>query len=180
MITLITITTSRQQPNYDFMRLIAVENSLKMYFISKSLKICYFFRYMEQLEEVVLKGNKIKDASNIGRSMRVIKPLKVGKSQRVFFNLPQSSKKPTRHGSYKWIIMPEKCGRLDITVFHIIWHLWQLKILELPAKYHCQSSPFTSKIWPNGLNWQWCLAGSSKTAPRILSFSIAIGAKPSF
>ena len=38
---------------------------------------------MEQLEEVVLKGNKIKDASNIGRSMRVIKPLKVGKFQKV-------------------------------------------------------------------------------------------------
>ena len=48
---------------------------------------------MEQLEEVVLKGNKIKDASNIGRSMRVIKPLKVGKSQSVFFNLTPSSKK---------------------------------------------------------------------------------------
>ena len=31
---------------------------------------------MEQLEEVVLKGNKIKDPSNIGRAMRVIKPLK--------------------------------------------------------------------------------------------------------
>ena len=31
---------------------------------------------MEQLEEVVLKNNKIKDPSNIGRAMRVIKPLK--------------------------------------------------------------------------------------------------------
>lgn len=31
---------------------------------------------MEQLEEVVLKGNEIKDASNIGRAMRVVKPLK--------------------------------------------------------------------------------------------------------
>ena len=28
----------------------------------------------------------------------------------------------------------------------------------------------------NGLNWQCCLAGSSKTAPRILIFSIAMGA----
>ena len=43
-------------------------------------------------------------------------------------------------------------------------------VLELPAKQHCQSSPFTSKIGPNGLNWQCCLAGSSKTAPRILIF----------
>ena len=53
-------------------------------------------------------------------------------------------------------------------------------VLELPAKQHCQSSPFTSKIGPNGLNWQCYLAGSSKTAPRILVFSIAMGAKPSF
>ena len=56
--------------------------------------------------------------------------------------------------------------------------LWA--VLEPPAKQHCQSSPFTSKIGPNGLNWQCCLAGSSKTAPRILIFSIAMGAKPSF
>jgi hypothetical protein len=33
-------------------------------------------------------------------------------------------------------------------------------ILELPAQQHCQSSPFTSKIGPNGLNWHCCLAGS--------------------
>ena len=55
-------------------------------------------------------------------------------------------------------------------------HLWQLKkirilgtILELPAKHG-----------PNVLNWHCCLAGSSKTAPRILIFSIAIGADYSF
>ena len=47
-------------------------------------------------------------------------------------------------------------------------------VLELPAKKRCQSSPFTSKIGPNGLNWQCYLAGSSKMAPRILIFSIAI------
>jgi hypothetical protein len=28
----------------------------------------------------------------------------------------------------------------------------------------------------NGPNWQYCLAGSSKTAPRILIFSIVLGA----
>ena len=34
---------------------------------------------------------------------------------------------------------------------------------------------------PNGLNWQCCLAGSSKSAPRILIFfSMAIGANYSF
>ena len=32
----------------------------------------------------------------------------------------------------------------------------------------------------NRLNWQCCLAGSSKTAPRILIFSIAMGADCSF
>ena len=37
-----------------------------------------------------------------------------------------------------------------------------------------------SEVGPNGLNWQCCLAGSSKTAPRILIFSIAIGADYSF
>ena len=39
-------------------------------------------------------------------------------------------------------------------------------------------------IWPNfevnGLDWQCCVAGSSKTACRILIFSIAIGANLSF
>ena len=39
-------------------------------------------------------------------------------------------------------------------------------------------------IWPifevNGLDWQCYLAGSSKTAPMILIFSIAIGADYSF
>ena len=33
---------------------------------------------------------------------------------------------------------------------------------------------------PNRLNWQCFLAGSSKTAPRILIFSIAMGADYSF
>ena len=37
-----------------------------------------------------------------------------------------------------------------------------------------------SKNGPNWLNWQCCLAGSSKTAPRILIFSIAVGADYSF
>ena len=53
-------------------------------------------------------------------------------------------------------------------------------VLQLPAKQLCHSSPFSLKNGPNGLNWQCCLAGSSKTAPRILIFSIAMGAKPSF
>ena len=48
----------------------------------------------------------------------------------------------------------------------------------------CQTALPIQSIWPifavNRLNWQCCLAGSSKTAPRILIFSTAIGAKPSF
>ena len=57
-------------------------------------------------------------------------------------------------------------------------HQWQLeKSKSFGAKYQLP-------IWPNfevnGLDWQCCLAGSSKTAPRILIFSTAMGAKPSF
>ena len=37
--------------------------------------------------------------------------------------------------------------------------------------------PIYRKNGPNGLNWQCSLAGSSKTAPRILIFSIAMGAE---
>ena len=53
-------------------------------------------------------------------------------------------------------------------------------ILELPAKQHCQFSPFGPIFEVNGLDWQCYLAGSSKTTPMILIFSIAIGAKYSF
>ena len=53
-------------------------------------------------------------------------------------------------------------------------------VLELPAKQHCQFSPFGPTSEVNGLDWQCCLAGSSKTAPRILIFSIAIDADYSY
>ena len=53
-------------------------------------------------------------------------------------------------------------------------HPWQLKkikilgaVLELPAKQHCQSSPFTSKFGQIG---QIGTAGSSKTAPQDFDF----------
>ena len=56
---------------------------------------------------------------------------------------------------------------------------WKIKILgavsELPAK---------QPIWPifmvNRLIWQFCLADSSKTAPRIMIFSMVMGADYSF
>ena len=44
--------------------------------------------------------------------------------------------------------------------------------MELPAKQ--------PNFEVNGLDWQCCLAGSSKTAPRIFIFSIAMGADYSF
>ena len=37
-----------------------------------------------------------------------------------------------------------------------------------------------SENGPNELNWQCCLAGSSKTTPKILIFSIAMGADDLF
>jgi hypothetical protein len=48
------------------------------------------------------------------------------------------------------------------------------------AKQHCQFSSFGPIFEVNGLDWQQYLAGSSKVAPRILIFSIAMGVKPSF
>ena len=56
-------------------------------------------------------------------------------------------------------------------------------VLELPAKQHCQFLPIQPihlENGPNGLYWQCYLGGSSKTAPRILIFSIAMGADYSF
>ena len=51
-------------------------------------------------------------------------------------------------------------------------------VLELAAKQHCQFSPFGPFSWWIGC--QCSLAGSSKTAPRILTFSMAMGADYSF
>ena len=51
-------------------------------------------------------------------------------------------------------------------------------VLEVPAKQHCQFSPFGPIF--DGLDWQCYLAGSSKMAPRILIFSIVIGADYSY
>ena len=53
-------------------------------------------------------------------------------------------------------------------------------VLELAAKQHCQFSPLGPLYEVNGLDWQCYLAGSSKKAPRILIFSVAIGADYSY
>ena len=50
------------------------------------------------------------------------------------------------------------------------------EILELLAKQHCR--PIWVNLGVNGLDWQCCLDGSSKTALRIFIFSMSIlGAK---
>ena len=53
-------------------------------------------------------------------------------------------------------------------------------VLELSAKQHCQFSQFGPIFEVNGPDWHCCLAGSSKTALRILIFSIATGADYSY
>ena len=67
-----------------------------------------------------------------------------------------------------------------------VWHPWQLKNQNPGGRFGAASQtalPIQS-IWPNflvnGPNWQCCLAGNSKMGPRILIFSIAMGANYSF
>ena len=63
----------------------------------------------------------------------------------------------------------------------MVWHPWQFKKVspvgrfELPAK-----QPILSNFSVNVPNWQCCLAGSSKTVPRILIISIVLGAEFAF
>ena len=57
-----------------------------------------------------------------------------------------------------------------ITIIILFSQLTILKniYLMVPAKQHCQFSPFGLFINEvSGLDWHCCLAGSSKTAPRI-------------
>ena len=51
---------------------------------------------------------------------------------------------------------------------------WSYHLTALPIQ------PIHRENGPNWLNWQCCLAGSSKKAPRILIFSIAMGVDYSF
>ena len=67
-----------------------------------------------------------------------------------------------------------------------VWHPWQLKKSKSWGPYWSYQltalpiQPIWSIFEVNGLNWHYCLAGSSKTAPRILIFSIAMVADYSF
>ena len=83
--------------------------------------------------------------------------------------------------------MTKKCGGLGSNEFQLKKGLAPMAIekikimgaiLELPAKQ--QFSPFGLIFEVNGLDWQCYLAGSSKTTPRILIFSITIGANYSY
>ena len=52
--------------------------------------------------------------------------------------------------------------------------------MEPPAKEDFQLNLLGPIFEVNGLDWQCYLAGSSKTAPRILIFSITIGVDYSY
>ena len=85
--------------------------------------------------------------------------------------------------------MPRECGGIGSYRFHIKWTIgthanW--KNQNSGGRFGATSwtalpiQPIYLKIGPNWPNWQCCLAGSYKTAPRILIFSIAMGADYSF
>ena len=67
-------------------------------------------------------------------------------------------------------------GRLGSNGFQLKWRFGA--ILELSAKLPIQSILPIFEV--NGLDWHCCLAGSSKTATRILIFSIAMDVDYSF
>ena len=52
-------------------------------------------------------------------------------------------------------------------------------VLELPG-ISTANSAHLPRNWAKWADWQCCLAGSCQTAHRILIFSTAIDAKPSF
>ena len=90
---------------------------------------------------------------------------------------------------YKWVILLVKCGRPDFNVSGLKWIIgthgnWKNQNpggrFGATSRSAVPIQPIYHKNGPNGLNWQCSLAGSSKTASRILIFSIAMGAKPSF
>ena len=47
-------------------------------------------------------------------------------------------------------------------------------VLELPAKQHCQFSPFGPILEMNGLDWECYSAGSSKMVSKILILQLPV------
>ena len=85
--------------------------------------------------------------------------------------------------------MSKKCGGFGLNGIQLKWIIgthsnWRNQNLGshfgATRKTALPIQPIYGKNWPNGLNWQCWLAGSSKTAPRILISSIAMGADYSF
>ena len=83
----------------------------------------------------------------------------------------------------------EKCRSFVLNGIHLKWIIgtnsnWKNQNPRNHFGATCKTAlpirPIYWKNGPNGPNWQCSLAGSSKTAPRILIFSIAMGSKPSF
>ena len=75
--------------------------------------------------------------------------------------------------------------RLKLKLMPCSWHqklnspILQSSNSRIYSTAKCLKEKEMLKFWPNcevnGLYWQCCLAGSSKRAPRILIFSIAMG-----
>ena len=67
-----------------------------------------------------------------------------------------------------------------------VWHPWQLKKLKSWVPFwsyqlKCTANSAHLAIFVvNGPDWHCCFAGTSKLAPRILIFSIAMGSDYSF
>ena len=67
--------------------------------------------------------------------------------------------------------------------FQLKWHLKKLKswVPFWSYQLNCSAnSAHLARFLVNGLDWQYCFASSSKTAPKILISSIAMGADYSF
>ena len=88
----------------------------------------------------------------------------------------------SRHTGYDWNNIPKKYEGKSSNGFHIKWIIgthgnWKNQNAGSRFGATCKTAlPIQTTNGPNGLNWQCFLAGSSKTAPMILIFSIAMGA----
>ena len=93
------------------------------------------------------------------------------------------------HTTYSWYIKWQKCAHMGLNDFHIKWMIgtqcnWKNQNPGGRFGATSQTALPIQPIWPIflvvRLNCQYCLAGSSKKAPRILIFSIILGAEYSF
>ena len=61
--------------------------------------------------------------ADVLKIITILSELRIGQNERTLVGTPSQAEARNQpsHGSYEWIIMLEKCGRLDLTVFHLIW-----------------------------------------------------------